>query len=48
MSAVRTRVSIVYLQLKFNEIQNDYLTQILLFLIGLELKKNELLLEKIE
>ena len=37
--AVKTRVSIVYLQLKFDEIQNDYLTQTLVFLAGVEMKK---------
>ena len=38
-SAVKTRVSIVYLQLYFDEIQNDYLAQTLVFLVGFELKK---------
>ena len=37
--AVRTRVSIPYLQIKVDEILNDYLTQILVFLAGVELKK---------
>ena len=39
MRGVRTRESIVYLQLKFDEIKNDYLTQTLVFLVGVELKK---------
>ena len=38
----------VYLQLKIDEIQNDLLTQTLVFLAEVELKKNKLLLEKIE
>ena len=37
----------MYLQLKFDEIQNNYLTLILVFLAGVELK-NKLLPEKIE
>ena len=41
-------ISIAYLQLNFNEIQNDYLTQTLVFLSGVELKKNKLLLENVE
>ena len=45
----KTRILIVYLQLKFDEIQNDYLTQALVFLARVDLKKkNKLLLEKIE
>ena len=32
-------MSIVYLQLKFDETQNDYLTQTLVFLAGVELRK---------
>ena len=36
-----------YLQLKFEEIQNSYLTETFVFLVGVELKK-KLLLEKIE
>ena len=36
---VKIRVSIAYIQLKFDEIQNDYLTQTLVFLAGVELKK---------
>ena len=35
----KTRVSIVYPQFKFDEIQNDYLTQTLVFLAGSELEK---------
>ena len=46
--AVKTRVTIVYVQLKFDESQDDYLTQTLVYLTGVELKKNVLLLEKIE
>ena len=37
--AVKTQVSIVYLQPKINEVQNDYLTQTMVFLAGIELKK---------
>ena len=37
--AVEIWVSIVYLQLKFDKIQNDCLTQTLVFLAGVELKK---------
>ena len=36
---VKFLVSIAYLYLKFDEIQNDYLTQTLAFLAGVELKK---------
>ena len=36
---VKTRVSIVYLQFKFDEAQNDYLTQSLGFLAEVELQK---------
>ena len=36
---IKTRLSIIYLQLKFDEIQNYYLTQTLIFLAGVELKK---------
>ena len=39
--SLKTRVSIVYLQLKFDETQNDYLIQALVFLAGSELKKNK-------
>ena len=39
MNEVKTRVSNVYQQLKFDEIQNDHLTQTLIFLAGVELKK---------
>ena len=42
---LKIELSIAYLQLKVNETQNDYLTQMLEFLAGVELK---LLLEKIE
>ena len=45
--AVKTCVSILCLQLKFDEIQNDYLTQTLVLLAGVEFKKI-LLLEKIK
>ena len=44
----KTPISIVHLHLKFDELQKDYLIQMLVFLAGVELKKNELLLEKIE
>ena len=37
--AVKSRVSIVYPQLKFDEIQNDYLTQTLVFLVIVKLNK---------
>ena len=37
--AIKTRVSIVYLQLKIDEIQNDYLIQTLVFLAGVEMRK---------
>ena len=37
--AVKTRVSIVYLQLKLNEIQNDCFAQTPAFLAGFEMKK---------
>ena len=46
--AVKIEVSIAYLQFKFDEVQNDYLTQTLVFLAGVELKKIKFLLEKIE
>ena len=46
--AVKTRVSIVNLQLKFGIIQKDYLTQTLAFLARNELKKNKFQQEKIE
>ena len=36
---LKSRVSVVYLQLKFDETQNDYLIQTLEFLAGVELKK---------
>ena len=36
---VKTRVSIVHLQLKFNEIQNDCLTQAMVVLARFELKE---------
>ena len=39
-SVVKARLSIAYLKLKFDELQNDDLTQILVFLEGVELKKN--------
>ena len=39
---------IVNQHLKFDEIQNAYLTETLVFLAGTELKKNKLILEKIE
>ena len=32
----------------FKSVQNDYLTQSLIYLAGVELKKNKLLLEKID
>ena len=38
--ALKTWVSIVYLQFEFDEIQNDDLTGTLVFLAGAELKKN--------
>ena len=40
----------MYLEIKFDEIQNNYLTQTLVFLAGVKMKKkiNEILLEKIE
>ena len=41
-------IPIMYLQLKLEESQNDYLTQTLVILAGFELKKNKLLLQKIE
>ena len=37
--AVKTRESIAYIQFKFDEIQNGYFTQTLVFLAGVELKK---------
>ena len=37
----------MYLQLKFDEVQSDYLTKTLVFLAGVELKE-KLLLEKID
>ena len=40
------RVSIVYLQMKFNEIQNENLTQIVVFLEGIEVK-SKFLLQKV-
>ena len=46
--AVNTRASIVYPQLKFDEIQNNYLTQTLVFSAEIELKKNKLLLEEVK
>ena len=36
----KTRVSIVYLQFKFDETQNGYFTQTMVFLAGVELKKS--------
>ena len=44
--SVKTRLSTVYRQLKFDEIQNDYLIQILVFLAGIKLKKKKKLLLK--
>ena len=40
--ALKTRVPIVYLQVKFDEMQNDYLTQTLVFLGPVELKNKEI------
>ena len=37
--ADKTKVMIVYLQLKFDDIQNDYLSKTQVFLAGIELKK---------
>ena len=37
---MKTRIAIVYLQLKNDEIQKDYLTETLVFSAGDELKKN--------
>ena len=37
--SVKTQKSIVYLQLKCDEMQNGYLTQTMIFLAGVELKK---------
>ena len=45
---VKTRISIVYLQLKFDEKQNDYFTQTLVFISRGWVKRNKFLLEKIE
>ena len=45
---MKTRVSVVYNQFKIDGIQNDYLTQKLIFVAAVELKKTKLLLEKIE
>ena len=44
---VKARLSIVH-ELNYDEIQNDHLIQTLVFLEGVELKKNYLLPEKIE
>ena len=41
--AVKTRISIVCIQLKFEEIQNGCLTQTLVLLAGIEFKKNSCL-----
>ena len=46
--AVKTTVSIVYLQLKFDEIQKDFSTQTVVFLAEVKLKKNKFLFNKIE
>ena len=47
--AVKTPVSIVYLQQKIDETQNSYLTQALVFLAKIVLKeKKKLLFEKIQ
>ena len=48
MRVVKAQLSIVSLQLKFDKIQNDSLIQSLVFLAGVEVKKNELQLENIE
>ena len=37
--AVKTRVTIIYLQVKLNKTQKDYWTQTLVFLTGVKLKK---------
>ena len=44
----KSRESIEYLQHKFNKMQSNHLAQMLIFLTGVELKKNKRLLEKIE
>ena len=38
---------LLYIQLEFDEMQNDYLNQTLEFLVGVERKKNMFLLGKI-
>ena len=45
---LETRVLNVYLQLKFNEKQNDYLTQKLVFFIRSLVERNKLPLEKVK
>ena len=47
-SAIQTLVSLINLQFKFGERQNNYLTQTMIFLTRVELKKSKLVLEKIE
>ena len=43
----KTRISILYLQLKFDEIRNDFLNQTIVFLIGVALKKINFCMSKI-